>query len=270
MKVKKYKGIIPLDVRRRISNRYKTITKAINREFWNIDSETQHSFYVGSYGRGTAIDTSDIDLLVELPQVKYEQTDSIKGNGQSRLLQAVKVAIKSSYPTSDVRADGQVVKISFTDGIKFEVLPTFRIVNYYSDEKYIYPDSNMGGNWRSTNPKKEQKAMREKNIITNGLLFDTCKHFRIIRDTKFKSYYLSGIVIDSFVYNAMGYWRWLNTGESASPTEHRYEEVLLNYYNDRSSYGYNSLTLEAPGSGDLIDTEKSMECLRKVLEYINK
>lgn len=39
-------------------------------------------------------------------------------NSQSRLLQAVRNAILNAYPRSDVRADGQVVKIAFLDGIR--------------------------------------------------------------------------------------------------------------------------------------------------------
>lgn len=62
--VQKYNGIISLEARRIISNRYKTVTKAINREFWNSLSNTQNSIYVGSYGRRTAINTSDLDILV--------------------------------------------------------------------------------------------------------------------------------------------------------------------------------------------------------------
>lgn len=120
--VSKHGEIIPMDTRMIISTRYKTITKAVNREFWNSTSETSHSLYVGSYGRGTAVDTSDIDMLVELPKSEYDRFDIYKGNGQSRLLQVVKSAIQTSYPRTDVRADGQVVEISFTDGIKFEVL----------------------------------------------------------------------------------------------------------------------------------------------------
>ena len=58
--------VIPLETRRLISERYKRITKVINREFWNSVSEIDHSLYVGSYGRGTAIDTSDLDVLIEL------------------------------------------------------------------------------------------------------------------------------------------------------------------------------------------------------------
>ena len=118
--------IISQDIRDTISKRYRTATRAINKEFWNSQSDTQHSLYVGSYGRGTAIDTSDLDILVELPQRNFNQYDSIKGNGQSRLLQAVRNAILVSYPRSDVRADGQVVKISFNDGMRFEILPAFK------------------------------------------------------------------------------------------------------------------------------------------------
>ena len=38
----------------------------------------------------------------------------------------MKNAIANSYPRSDIRADGQVVKISFSDGMKFEILPAFQ------------------------------------------------------------------------------------------------------------------------------------------------
>lgn len=56
---------ISYDTRKLVSLRYHTVTKAINNEFWNSISDTQHSLYVGSYGRNTAIDTSDVDILVE-------------------------------------------------------------------------------------------------------------------------------------------------------------------------------------------------------------
>lgn len=85
--------IIPMSTRSSISTRYHSITRAVNREFWNSSSDTLHSLYVGSYGRGTAVDTSDIDVLVELPKAEYDRYDYYNGNGQSRLLQAVKNAI---------------------------------------------------------------------------------------------------------------------------------------------------------------------------------
>lgn len=124
--IKKRGEVIDQGIRSTISKRYHTVTAAINKEFWGISSDTQNSFYVGSYGRGTAIDTSDIDILVVLPENVYLKHDVINGNGQSRLLQSVRQAIISSYPRSEVRADGQVVKINFSDGMKFEILPAFK------------------------------------------------------------------------------------------------------------------------------------------------
>ncbi len=137
MDVVKQKGeIITLEQRSLVSSRYKRITRAINVEFWNLDSDTAHSRYVGSYGRGTAIDTSDIDILVELPHEQYNRHDSLKGNGQSRLLQTVKNAILSTYPRSDVHGDGQVVVVDFSDGIKFEILPAFKENDYWGNWKW--------------------------------------------------------------------------------------------------------------------------------------
>ena len=199
-RVQKYGERIPQQTRSLISLRYHTVTRAINNEFWNSSSDTSHSLYVGSYGRNTAIDTSDIDILVKLPSNQFDCFNNLSGNGQSRLLQAVRSAILNVYPRSDIRADGQVVKIAFSDGMDFEIVPVFKSW----DGSYKYPDSNMGGNWKSTTPKAEQEAMAQKNRYSNGLLYDTCRHLRFIRDNYFSSYHLSGIVIDSFVYNAIG------------------------------------------------------------------
>ena len=109
-----------------IRNRYKEITKRINKDFWEIDSEIQHSFYVGSYGRGTAIYTSDIDIVVELPWSEYTKYNNYSGNGQSALLQTVRNSLMKTYSTSRISADGQVVDIVFSDGVKFEVVPAFK------------------------------------------------------------------------------------------------------------------------------------------------
>ena len=266
--VQRHSGVITLETRKIISTRYKTVTKAINKEFWNILSDTQNSIYAGSYGRITAGNTSDIDILVLLPASEYDRFDTLKGNGQSRLLQAVKNAIMNSYPRSDVRADGQVVKILFTDGMKLEILPAFQNRDCWGnwDGTYKYPDSNMGGNWCSTNPKAEQEAMKLKNNSSNGLLVDTCRHLRYVRDNYFSSYHLPGIVIDSFVYAAMGNWQWTRPGSASSVPKGNYENVLLNYLRQNSFCG--NLTLNAPGSNQSVSTQNSLVCLEKVMKFI--
>ncbi len=39
----------------KISNRYHSITKRINIDYWGTSSDSSHSLYVGSYGRDTEI-----------------------------------------------------------------------------------------------------------------------------------------------------------------------------------------------------------------------
>mgnify|MGYP002513020063 FL=1 len=256
---------IPLYKRQRIATRYHRITKAINRAFWNSESDSAHSLYVGSYGRGTAISTSDIDILVELPMSELDRFKSYSSNGPSRLLQVIRKTILEILPSSDIRADGQIVKINFHDGIKFEIVPAFNDKDYFGNSKgFIYPDSNMGGNWKATNPKKEQEAMKLKNIQSNNLLYDTCKHFRHVRDTEFKSYHLSGIVIDSFVYEAIGSWKYVDNNNGQVVNSGEYEKTLLNYFNSHNIFGF--LNLYSPGSNQFVDTENSIVCLEKVLK----
>ncbi len=260
-KVRKSNYSIDKETRALISLRYKTITKAINREFWNSFSETDHSRYVGSYGRGTAINVSDLDILVELPYEEYKHFNSLAYNGPSRLLQAIKKAIQETYSRTEVHGDGQVVVVSFSDGMRFEVLPAFKNIKWgVWDGTYIYPDSNMGGNWLSTNPKAEQEAMVRINNDSNGLLYDTCKHIRTIRANYFSSYHLSGILIDSFVSMAIQGWHWLRNGEEKGYSSTSYEQSLLNYYNSISF-----ISIYAPGSGMHVNAYKDWDILGKVL-----
>lgn len=44
-----------------IISRYHSITKRINEDYWDTESDSAHSLYVGSYGRGTEIEGSNIE-----------------------------------------------------------------------------------------------------------------------------------------------------------------------------------------------------------------
>lgn len=106
-----------------VQSRYHAITRRVNQDYWDSSSDTAHSLYVGSYGRGTSIYTSDIDIIVELPWSEYTRYDNYVGNGQSALLSALRNCLLKTYSSSSVSADGQVVDVDFSDGIKFEVVP---------------------------------------------------------------------------------------------------------------------------------------------------
>jgi predicted nucleotidyltransferase len=260
----KHGELIPSDILETVSQRNLAIAKAVNKEFWETSINQNHNFFVGSYGRGTAIDDSDIDILVWLPQEDYMRFDQLKGNGQSRLLQSVKDAIGTTYPNTEIKADGQVVVLNFSDGMKIEVLPAFVERNSLG-VTFKYPDTNQGGKWRSTDPLAEQSAMRDKNKSSNGLLFDTCKHIRRMHLDCFGSYPLSGIVIDSFVYEAMKNWQWTPPGQKPNPSAISYESSLLKYYNDITINGLIDFQIQAPGSGMNVDSSDSYKCLGKIL-----
>jgi len=187
--------------RRTIATRYQTITQRLNTDFWSTNSHTSHSLYVGSYGRNTAIaGFSDLDMVFELPSSTYYQYDGYSGNGQSALLQAVRASMARTYSTSSIGGNGQVVTVSFTDGITFEVLPVF----LSKAGSYIHPDSNRGGAWRITNPRPEIQAIRDKNRASNENLINLCRMMRAWRRTWRVP--IGGLLIDTLAYQFIGGW----------------------------------------------------------------
>lgn len=156
--------------------------------------------------------------------------------------------------------------------MRFEILPAFKVQNYWGyDETCRYPDTHMSGNWMTTNPKAEQNAMKQKNSSTNGLLYETCKHIRYIRDNYYSSYHLLGILIDSFVFEAIGGWHFTRDGGGGKKhvlLQKTYEETLLQHYNDISMYGMFTPRITAPGSGLPVDSTKGWDVLGKVLNYM--
>ncbi len=185
-----------------ITKRYKRITKRLNIDYYSSFSETNHSLYVGSYGRGTDIHVSDIDMLFVLPYEIYTQYNNYIGNGQSALLQAVKTSLQKTYPATHIGGDGQIVKINFTDGIKFEVVPCF----LNKDGSYTYPDSNNDGSWKTTNPKPEIEKVRIYNNIYNKNLKNLCRMTRAWKDKW--NVPMGGLLIDTMAYNFLKNWEY--------------------------------------------------------------
>ncbi len=186
-----------------ISTRYKNITKRLNADFWGTNSDTLNSLYVGSYGRNTATQGfSDLDIVFQLPISVYEKYNNYSVNGQSALLQAIKLSIGQTYSTTSIRADGQVVVIPFTDGISFEVVPVFLNEN----GSFTYPDANNGGSWKTTNPKPEIKTIKERNNTSNGNLIRLCRMTRAWRNNW--NVPIGGLLIDTLAYQFMDSWEF--------------------------------------------------------------
>ena len=186
-----------------IATRYGNITRRLNTDFWTTSSDTSHSLYVGSYGRNTAIaGFSDMDMIFQLPYSVYERYDKYSGNGQSALLQAVKTSIEKTYTTTNVRANGQVIQIPFSDGVMFEVVPAFK----NKDDSFTYPNANNSGSWKTTNPRPEIAAIRDRNAATNRNLVPLC---RMMRDWKNRwSVPVGGLLIDTLAYQFIENWEY--------------------------------------------------------------
>jgi len=225
-----------------ISYRYKRITKQLNKDFWNTESDTAHSLYVGSYGRDTAArGVSDLDVAFTLPYSVYQQYDAHAGNGQSALLQAVRSSIARTYANSYIGGDGQVVALNFTDDIRFEILPVFLNKDGTS---FTFADSNGGGSWKVCNPRAEMSAFSARNTATNGNLKAVGRMARIWRDKH--GVPLSGMLIDTLAYQFIETWE--NRDKSYMYHDWLVRDFLLYLSNLDRSKDY----WRAPGSGSYV------------------
>ncbi|HEY9834118.1 MAG TPA: hypothetical protein V6D26_26430 [Stenomitos sp.] len=196
--------IIEEETKSTISDRYEKITQRLNKDFWNIDSTTENSLYVGSYGRRTAVrGFSDLDIIFKLPLILYFKYNNYAYNGQSALLQAVKISLQKRYPTTHLKGDGQVVSIKFTDKIEFEIVPAFE-----KNGGFEYPDSNDGGKWRFTNPKPEIKTIKDNHALTNCNLINLCRMTRVWRNEW--NVPMGGLLIDTLANQFLINWEYKN------------------------------------------------------------
>lgn len=224
-----------------IATRNGNVTRRLNTDFWSTTSDTSHSLYVGSYGRNTAISGfSDVDMIFQLPYSVYKQYDEYSGNGQSALLQSVKTSIERTYSTTNIRADGQVIQVPFTDGIIFEVVPAFD----NNDGSFTFPNAKDGGSWSTTNPRPEIKAIRDRNTATNGNLIPLC---RMIRDWKSKwSVPIGGLLIDTLAY------QFIQTWEHRDKSHVYYDYMCRDFFKWMAAQDENQEWWRAPESGQYV------------------
>ena len=245
-----------------ISRRYKAITRRLNTDYWASNSETSHSLYVGSYGRGTAIHgTSDVDMIFQLPYKTYEQYNNHVGNGQSALLQAVRASVKKTYSVTNIGADGQVILVPFDDGITIELVPAF--IN--NDDSYTFPDSNGGGQWKTTNPKPEKSAIKTRNAACNNNLVPLC---RMMRSWKSKwAVPIKGLLIDTLAYQFIGTWQYRDKSYLY------YDYMCRDFFRYMADQSRTQEYWKAPGSGQYVYGKdlfqyKATRCYNLSLEAI--
>jgi hypothetical protein len=119
----------------------------------------------GSVGKGTAIrPPSDVDLNFVLPRSDFHRIQGLAGdNKQSQFLQEVKRTLLVTYPNTDIRGDGPVVKVPFST-YYFEVCPTF-LCDYGT---YLTAHTKNNGSWHYSNPHAEYRWLQDVDKKTNG------------------------------------------------------------------------------------------------------
>lgn len=192
---------LPAAKKQSISSRTSTITRRLNKDFRETDSDTANRFYGGSYGRNSAVNSlSDVDLLYVLPYSVYVKYNALTSGKQSALLKAVKESLLKTYPGSNFFVDSQIIKIPYTDDITFEVVPVF----LNTDGSYTYADTSNGGSWQVCKPKEEIDAFAERNKATNMNLVELGRMVRAWRDRN--SVGMSGMLIDTLAWQFIEDW----------------------------------------------------------------
>lgn len=144
---------IVLDNNEQLSNRYKEITKKLNRKFRDTDSEIDNSLQVGSYGRYTGIKgISDLDMIYIMPKNRW---DTYK-NDPGKLLRHTRDALQERWPNTEIHIDTPVVVLNF-ENFKFEIQPVFMDYEEHDDLPfYWFPDT------KDTKYKKQSQSMNRQ------------------------------------------------------------------------------------------------------------
>lgn len=240
-----------------VRTRYKAITKRINLEYWNTESEVSNSLYVGSYGRGTEIITSDIDIIVRLPWSVKERFDNRTGNVQSQLLTEIKEKLMKTYFSSKLSSDGQVILIPFSDGIEYEIVPAFK----YDDGKFCYPDTHNGGEWKKMNPTKEMSYFNTRHRNHNYTMKKFCRMIRSWKQTN--DIGISGELIDSIVYDY-----YLNADYVGKDPFTYFDWVTRDFFKYLSANAHNKWY--TPGADRVLKLNYPYSTVNKANEAYNK
>lgn len=238
---KEFLGNLVIQNKEEISGRYKTITKALNKKFWNNESEILNSLQIGSYGRKTAVNgVSDLDMIFELSEEDFKKYNDTDSNGQLKVLQDCKDAIVVSYPTTDIKVDRYVVVVNFTNYV-VEVCPVF----LQADTKYKFPDSYDGGKWKTTNPRPEIKEINEFDVTTNQNLKNLAKMTRAWKNKC--GVKIGGLLIDTLCYE------FLQNNEDHWETNYDdYDVLVRDFFEFLKDYNKDRKEWYAPGSNQKV------------------
>lgn len=171
------------------------VVSCLNRSYYDSNSDTDNSFFVGSWGKDTAIrPPRDVDMYFQLPVEVYNRFQDYVYNRQSALLQEVKNTLSVTFPNTDMRGDRQVVVVDF-GSYKVEVVPAFLLNN----GRYWICDTHNGGSYKETDPRAEVNRVEEvdsTNARNLRTLIRMLKTWQSICSVPIKSFHLELLAIE--------------------------------------------------------------------------
>jgi len=113
-------------------------------------------FLTGSYIKQTQIKpATDIDLFIVFDSTYAK---SYYPNKAIKLVYDFKKLIRETYPSSPLKADGQAVVVTFSDGFKMDIVPAFQ----RNDGGYLIPNA-KNNSWIPTDPKQYNELLSQAN-----------------------------------------------------------------------------------------------------------
>lgn len=203
---KDFIGNLKVDNHDLIVQRGKEIALAINSYYWKTKSDTRNIFYLGSFGRDTAIkELSNVNLMVVLPPQEYQRLAKWPGNVQRTLLREVRDFISKINKDAHINEENCLI-------LPYDQKPIFEVIPAIASPKktgYIYPDPANGGSWEEFNPLREIEVIDEYNFQLGGKV----KHLaRMTRAWKFThQVVMPSMLIDTLAMNFMDDWEGAET-----------------------------------------------------------
>lgn len=232
-----------------ISNRYKEITKKLNKTFRDTESDTDNCLQVGSYGRYTGINgISDLDMLYIMPASKWNDYKDSPG----KLLRKVRDALVERYPKTDIKVDRLVVDVCFGN-FTFEVQPVFEVKDG-DDINYKYPDTKTDS-YKITKPRQEQDEMTSFKQEYGETHRHLCKMVRSWKNTMGVG--MGGLLVDTLTHRFLStHSEYNNAGSS------KYDELcrdFFEYLKDEPKKGH----YQALGSGQDVKVKQVFQSKAK-------
>ena len=217
----------------------KSVVSVLNSHYWDLNSETDNSIFVGSWGKFTRIrPPRDVDVLFMLPPSVYNRFEMRTGNRQSQLLQEVKGVLESSFPNTAIKGDGPVVKVPFSS-YNVELIPAFKLTS----GKYYVCMTDKGGYYKTADYKAESKIIRDSNETSNNKtrhLIRMMKCWQGYCDVPIKSFWIELLVVD-----------FLKTWKHKDKSMHYYDWMVRDFL--KYLEGETNSTVYAPGTGEAMN-----------------